>query len=63
MREVKQGLPSWFDYIIDVYVAGSITYLIIGPIAEKNPSIAVAFAFIVGPLFAIFRNLFRRFTE
>jgi hypothetical protein len=52
MRELKEGLPSWADYLIDAYVAGSITYLVLGPILGGNLARAAGMGIAAGPAFA-----------
>jgi len=58
MREVKEGLPSWADYLIDAYVAGSITYLLLGPILGGNLAQAAGMGIAAGPTFATIKNTY-----
>jgi len=58
MREFKEGLPSWADYLIDAYVAGSITYLVLGPILGGNLARAAGLGIVAGPTFATIKNTY-----
>lgn len=59
MREIKEGLPSWADYFIDAYVAGSITYLVLGPILQAVPlQHAAGLGIVAGPTFATIKNTY-----